>query len=107
MIVIVAEGDEMGGAYEVARKVKEKCPNYDSQVTVLGHIQRGGNPSAMDRVLASRIGHEAVNALLNNKSNVMLGIVNKEVVYTPFKKAVKHHDKLNMDLVNLAEILAS
>ena len=106
MIVIVAEGDELGGAYEVARKVKEKCPLYDSRVTVLGHIQRGGSPSAMDRVLASRMGHEAVNALMNHKTNVMIGIVNKEVVYTPFEKAIKHHQKINKDLLQLAEVLS-
>jgi 6-phosphofructokinase 1 len=106
MIVIVAEGDDAGGAYEVAKKVKEQCPQYDSRVTILGHIQRGGSPSAMDRVLASQMGNAAVNALVNGKTNVMIGIVNKEVVYTPFKNAIKHHEKLNLDLVNLAEILA-
>ncbi|MCO6498952.1 MAG: 6-phosphofructokinase [Vicingus serpentipes] len=107
MIVIVAEGDELGGAYEVAQKVKKQCPQYDSRVTVLGHIQRGGSPSAMDRVLASTMGNAAVDALLNGKNNIMIGVVNKEVAYTPFEKAIKHHDKLNMNLVNLAEILAS
>ena len=107
MIVIVAEGDELGGAYEVAKKVKEQCPQYDSRVTVLGHIQRGGNPSAMDRVLASTMGNAAVDALINNKTNVMVGVVNRKVTYTPFEKAIKHHDKLDMNLVNLAEILAS
>ena len=106
MIVIVAEGDELGGAYEVTKKVKEKCPQYDVRVIVLGHIQRGGSPSALDRVLASRMGHGAVTALMNNKSNVMVGIVNKEIVYTPFSKAIKHHHKINMDLLNLAEILS-
>ncbi len=106
MIVIVAEGDELGGAYEVAKKVTEKCPKYDSRVTVLGHIQRGGNPTAMDRVLASRMGNAAVNSLLEGKSNVMIGIVNKEVIYTSFENAIKHHDKLNMNLMNLAEVLS-
>lgn len=107
MIVIVAEGDELGGAYEVAKKVREQCPKYDSRVTVLGHIQRGGTPSAMDRVLASTMGNAAVNALLNNKDNVMVGVVNKEIIYTPFNKAIKHHDKLSINLINLAEVLAS
>lgn len=106
MIVIVAEGDELGGAFEVAKKVKEKCPKYDSRVTVLGHIQRGGSPSAMDRVLASKMGNEAVNALINNKTNVMIGIMNKKVVYTPFENAIKHHNKINEDLLTLAEILS-
>lgn len=106
MIVIVAEGDELGGAFEVAKKVKEKCPNYDPRVTVLGHIQRGGSPSAMDRVLASQLGNAAVNALIENKTNLMVGLINRKIAFTPFEKAIKHHQKLNTDLLNLAEILS-
>lgn len=106
MIVIVAEGDDAGGAYEVAEKLKEKCPNYDARVTVLGHIQRGGSPSAVDRVLASQMGNAAVNSLLNNQTNVMVGIINKKVVHTPFEKAIKHHQKLNTELLNLVEVLS-
>lgn len=106
MIVIVAEGESTGGAFEVAKQVKEKCPNYDSRVTVLGHIQRGGSPSALDRVLASQMGNAAVNALLEGKTNVMVGIVNKQITYTPFEKAIKHNNKINMDLLTLAEILS-
>ncbi len=105
MIIIVAEGDEFG-AFEIAKLLKEKCPQYDSRVTILGHIQRGGSPSAMDRVLASRLGNAAVNALLNKKTNVMIGIVNKEIVFTPFEKAIKHHIRINKELINLAEILS-
>ena len=107
LIIIVAEGDESGGAYEVAKKVKEQFNHYDTRVTVLGHVQRGGSPSAMDRVLASRLGWAAVNALVEGKKDVMVGIVNKEIEYTPFSQATKHHDKLNMDLLQLAELLAS
>lgn len=106
MIVIVAEGDDAGGAYEIAEQVKQKCPNYDARVTVLGHIQRGGSPSALDRVLASRLGNAAVDALLANKTNLMIGVVNKQISYTPFSKAIKHHQKLNTDLLDLAEILS-
>ncbi|MDF1673284.1 MAG: 6-phosphofructokinase [Vicingaceae bacterium] len=106
MIVIVAEGDDAGGAYEVAEKIKEHCPNYDSRVTVLGHIQRGGSPSVADRVLASQLGNAAVNSLINNKTNVMVGIINKEVAFTPFQKAIKHNQKLNTDLLGLAEVLS-
>ncbi len=106
MIVIVAEGDDAGGAYEVAKKIKEHCPNYDSRVTVLGHIQRGGSPSVADRVLASQLGNAAVNSLINNKTNVMVGIINKEVAFTPFQKAIKHNQKLNTDLLGLAEVLS-
>jgi len=106
MIVIVAEGDDAGGAYEVAKKVKLKCPNYDSRVTILGHIQRGGSPTAVDRVLASRMGNAAVNALLEGKTNVMVGIIDKKIILTPFEKAIKHHNKINNELVTLAEILS-
>lgn len=106
MIVIVAEGESTGGAYEVAKQVQEKCPNYDSRVTILGHIQRGGSPSAMDRVLASRLGNAAVNALLDGKSNVMIGIVNKNIAFTPFEKSIKHTQEINMDLLTLAEVLS-
>jgi 6-phosphofructokinase 1 len=106
MIVIVAEGDELGGAFVVAEKVKEKCPNYDSRVTVLGHIQRGGSPSAMDRVLSSQLGNAAVNALMEGKTNLMVGLINKEIAFTPFEKAIKHHQKINTNLLTLAEILS-
>lgn len=106
MIVIVAEGDDAGGAYEVAKKIKAKCPNYDARVTVLGHIQRGGSPSVLDRVLASQLGNAAVNSLINNKTNVMVGLINKKITLTPFEKAIKHHQKLNTELLDLVEILS-
>jgi len=105
-IVIVAEGDDMGGAYEVARKVKEKLPEMDTRVTVLGHIQRGGAPSAFDRVLASTLGYAAVKALLDGQRGVMAGIIDKEVVYTPFEKAIKHHKDINLQMLEMSRILA-
>lgn len=105
-IIIVAEGDEGGGAYEVARKVKEKFDYYDTRVVVLGHIQRGGSPTAMDRVLASRLGNEAVKALIKGRGNEMVGIVNRQVIFTPFEKATKHHQTINLELLNLAEELS-
>lgn len=105
-IIIVAEGDDAGGAYEVAEKVKAVYNYYDTRVTVLGHVQRGGSPTALDRVLASRMGHAAVVGLLDGKSNVMVGIENKEMVYTPFHQAVKHHATINESLLELADILA-
>ncbi len=70
-------------------------------------MQRGGSPTAMDRVLASRLGHAAVVALVEGKKDLMAGIVNQKIEYTPFEKAIKHNDKLNMDLLYLAELLAS
>lgn len=106
MIVIVAEGDETGGALKIAELVKNFCPEFDTKVTILGHIQRGGSPSALDRVLASRLGNAAVNALLEGKTNIMVGVLHRDVSYTPFEKAIKHHQKLNKDLLNLAEVLS-
>ena len=105
-IVIVAEGDEEGGAYEVARKVKEELPEMDARVTVLGHIQRGGSPSAFDRVLASTLGTSAVRALVEGQRGVMVGIIDKKVVYTPFEKAIKHHKDLNHEMLEMSRILA-
>ncbi len=88
------------------KKVKEKCPDYDSRVTILGHTQRGGSPSALDRVIVSRMGNAAVNALIENKMNVMVGIIDKNIVYTPFEKSIKHNNKLNKSLLELSEILS-
>ena len=105
-IIIVSEHDEAGGAFAIAQKVKAKLPEYDTRVTVLGHIQRGGNPSAMDRVNASRMGFAAVEALKAGKKNVMTGIINKEIVYTPFSKCVKHIEKPHPDLIRMMEILS-
>lgn len=106
-IIIVAEGDDAGGAYQIAEKVVAKLPQYDTRVSILGHQQRGGSPSALDRMLASQLGYEAVNSLMSGKHSVMVGIVNKQVVYTPFEQAIKHHDKVNTDFLKLAEILAA
>tara|TARA_R110002049_G_scaffold58910_3_gene159754 strand:- start:1335 stop:2306 length:972 start_codon:yes stop_codon:yes gene_type:complete len=105
-IIIVAEGDDAGNAAEVAKKVKDRFDYYDTKVTVLGHIQRGGSPSAADRVLASRLGVAAVEALLDGKTNQMVGVVNNKIAYTDYGKAIKHHSKLNENLLYLAEILS-
>lgn len=105
-IIVVAEGEELGGAYEVAKRIGARFPEYDSRVSVLGHIQRGGNPSAMDRVLASQTGNGAVEALSQGASDVMIGLMDKDLVHTPFGKAVKHHQKVRKDLVRLAETLS-
>jgi len=106
-IIIVAEGDDAGGAYEVARKVEEKYTHYKTRVTVLGHIQRGGAPSCMDRVLASSLGYAAVNALCDGIHGVMAGMVNREVVFTPFAAATKHHQEINRSLLDMARVLSS
>ncbi|WP_316790162.1 6-phosphofructokinase [Pedobacter frigoris] len=107
-IIIVAEGDEVGGAFNVGEVLKNKFPNYDIRVSVLGHIQRGGKPSCMDRVLASRLGVVAVEGLLAGKTGVMVGLVNKELVFTPFDHAIKHIDAKEISPVwlKLVEILS-
>jgi 6-phosphofructokinase 1 len=106
-IIIVAEGDDEGGAFGVANRVKEKYQHYDTRVTVLGHIQRGGSPSSYDRILASTLGYEAVNALLSGRKGEMVGIVNKDVVYIPFEKAVKTHKIMRGEMLKMAKILSS
>ncbi|MFT5054934.1 MAG: 6-phosphofructokinase 1 [Oceanospirillaceae bacterium] len=105
-IVIIAEGDDAGGALKVAKRVNRDVPEYDTRVTILGHIQRGGSPSAMDRVLASRLGNAAVKAILAEKSGVMVGVVNGEVAFTPFSNAIKHNQGVNQELMDLARVLS-
>lgn len=106
-IIIVAEGDDEGGAFEIAKKVKEKYGHYDTRVTVLGHIQRGGSPSSFDRILASTMGYEAVNALMSGRKGEMIGIVNKDVTYIPFGKSIKQGKIVRGDMLKMAKILAS
>lgn len=105
-IIIVAEGDDAGGAYDVAKKVKEKYNHYETRVAVIGHMQRGGSPTCKDRLLASTMGYEAVEALINGRSGEMVGIMNDKVVYTPFLQATKHHMDINHHLLKMAEILS-
>ncbi len=106
-IIIVAEGDDAGGAFEIARKVKEKYGHYDTRVTVLGHIQRGGSPTSFDRILASTMGYEAVNALMVGRRGEMIGIINKDVVYIPFEKAIKQHKMVRGEMLKMAKILST
>ena len=105
-IVIVAEGDDFGGAYKVADAVKEQYDHFDIKVTILGHVQRGGSPSAYDRVLASRLGVESVRALAAGKKGIMVGVQNKQLSYTPFEKAIKHHKELNQSMLELVRVLS-
>jgi len=105
-IIIVAEGDEEGGAFAIAEKVKDDFKGYDVRVIVLGHIQRGGSPSCIDRVNASRLGHAAVEALIDDQKSVMVGLVNNEITLVPFRRAVKLHKDVNHSLVALAKILS-
>ncbi|MFP5471565.1 MAG: 6-phosphofructokinase [Bacteroidia bacterium] len=105
-IIIVAEGDDSGGAYEVQKHIQQHFDCFDTRVSILGHIQRGGSPSAQDRVLASRMGVAAVEALLVGRKNEMVGIVNNQIQYTPFEQSVKHHLSINRSLLDLAEVLS-
>ena len=105
-IIIVAEGDEGGGAFAIAESLKNDFKDYDIRVSILGHLQRGGSPSAIDRVNASRLGHAAVEALLDDQKSVMVGLVNNEITLVSFRKAVKLHKDVNRNLIELAKILS-
>ena len=107
-IIIVAEGDDTGGAFKVGEILQEKYPHYDTKVSVLGHIQRGGKPTCMDRVLASRLGVAAVEGLINGESGVMAGQVNREIIFTPFDHAIKHinAEKVSAKWLKLIDILS-
>lgn len=106
-IVLVAEGDEEGSATEIASKIKAQLPILDIRVSTLGHIQRGGSPTAQDRILASRLGLGAVEGLLAGRSNVMAGVVNDQLVYTPFRDTFSKQKPINKDLIRLIEILST
>ena len=107
-IIIVAEGDEEGNAAQVAEKIKERVDvEIDIRVTTLGHIQRGGIPTAYDRILASRLGLGAVEGLMNDLQNVMVGIVNNEIVYTPFKDTIRLPKPINEDMLRMVKILST
>ncbi len=105
-IVIVSEGCRAGSATEVAAKVKEILPGYDTRVTTLGHIQRGGSPSCNDRVLASILGAGAVTALLDGHSDIMIGEIHGELAHTPFEKAIASHNEINRNWVRISKILS-
>jgi 6-phosphofructokinase 1 len=105
-IVLVAESETTGGAMAMAERVKNEFPQYDVRVTILGHIQRGGSPTASDRILASRMGAAAIDALMEDQRNVMIGIQNDAIVYVPFTKAIKNDKPINRDLLNTLRILS-
>ncbi|WP_207534354.1 6-phosphofructokinase [Desertivirga arenae] len=106
-IVIIAEGDKNGGAYNVAKRVKEKFNFYDIKVTILGHLQRGGSPSSFDRVLGGRLGYAAVKALLAGENRKMVGLRNNKVELTDLQEAIHNHTfKLEEDLLEMANILS-
>jgi 6-phosphofructokinase 1 len=107
-IVVVAEGDEEGNAQKVAQKIKDlMSKELDIRVTTLGHIQRGGIPTAYDRILASRLGLGALEGLLRGEKNVMAGVVNNQLVYTPFHDTITKKKPVSEDLIRMVEILSS
>lgn len=104
-IIIVAEGHTPGKAIELATVVKEAIPELDTKVSTLGHIQRGGAPTAADRVLSSRLGIGAVEGLIEGQTNVMAGIINHELVYTPLEEAITKQKPVNAELIRVIEVL--
>ncbi len=106
-LIVVAEGENFGGGNEVAKVIRERLPNADVRVCILGHIQRGGAPSCLDRLIASRMGYSAVECLMEGRHNVMVGIVNNKMHFTPLEKAVKAKQKINGEWMKIVKILAS
>lgn len=104
-IVVVAEGDEHGGALSIAEQIRKKRPKYDTRATILGHLQRGGSPSCSDRVLGIQLGSEAVKQITSGVRGCMLGKVNDQVVSTPFSQALKAEKKLDPILFNHPDVL--
>ena len=105
-IVLVAENPQTGGAMGLAERVKEEFPQYDARVTILGHLQRGGSPTAADRILASRLGAAAITALKEGQRNVMIGVHNLEMVYVPFSKALSRSKTIRKENLELIKILS-
>ncbi|RZP01911.1 MAG: 6-phosphofructokinase [Flavobacteriales bacterium] len=104
-IIVVSEGDQIGkNIFKLASYIEDKLTSYEVRVTVLGHIQRGGSPSCYDRVLASRLGVGAVDALLDNKKNIMVGIRHNKLIYVPFIETLKNTNKLDLELIRVADI---
>lgn len=105
-LVVIAEGGKPGRSIDIAREVNERFSHYDTKVTILGHLLRGGSPTVADRVLASRLGVAAVESLLEGKTGVMIGIVNNQMSYTPFGNATKNVDNFDREMLRIAAILS-
>lgn len=105
-IVLVAESEITGGAMHYAERVKNEYPQYDVRVTILGHLQRGGRPTAHDRIIASRMGVASIQALMEGQRNVMIGIENDKIVYVPFAQAIKNDKPIDRELVNVLNELS-
>lgn len=106
-IIMVAEGDSAGGAFRLAEKVTKEHPEIDVRVSILGHIQRGGNPSAKDRIAATQMGVAAVEALLDDQKSIMIGLSNEEIVHVPLSKVVKQHRNINNEFIRIQHVINS
>jgi len=104
-IIMVAEGEEAGGALKIAESVRQSHPDLDVRVSILGHIQRGGSPSAKDRVNATKMGVAAIDALLDDQQNIMIGLDNEKIVHVPFNKAVKMNHSIDTNLLDIQKLL--
>ena len=105
-IVIVSESKKDGGAMYYADRVRKEYPQYDVRVTILGHLQRGGTPTACDRILASRLGHASIQALKEGQRNVMVGIHNDQIVYVPIDRAIKKDKPIDKELIDVLGVLS-
>jgi 6-phosphofructokinase 1 len=106
-LIVVAEGEEFGGADELAKVIKDKMPSLETRVCILGHIQRGGSPSCFDRVIASRMGYHAVECLMEGRHNVFVGIVNNRMHYIPLNEAVKKKQRISEEWMKIVKILST
>jgi 6-phosphofructokinase 1 len=106
-LIVVAEGDEFGGANEIAKIIKERMPDQELRICILGHIQRGGAPSCFDRLIASRMGYSAVECLLDGRHNIFVGIVNNRMHFTPLNEAVKKQQRISEEWMRIVKILSS
>ena len=106
-LIVVAEGGQFGDGNELAKIIKERIPKADVRVCILGHIQRGGSPTCEDRLIASHMGYYAVESLLIGRNNVMVGVVNNKIHYTPLDKAVKQKQTIGQEWMKIVKILAS
>lgn len=105
-IIVVAEGDQIGDANSVAHRVQQNLQEMDIRVTTLGHIQRGGSPTAMDRIRGSRMGLAAVEALMAGKTDIMVGIKNYKIAYTSFEETITKKKPFQQDMLRMVEILS-